>query len=84
LVRHSYGIFEISVGSAIVVSILWGVSTIPVLAWLTRRTFGAGADATGAALAALTLPHIAFSRKALTDAPFLMAWLMAIGLGGQF
>jgi 4-amino-4-deoxy-L-arabinose transferase-like glycosyltransferase len=41
LVGLSYGIFGISDGSAIVVSILSGVATIPILAWLARRTFGA-------------------------------------------
>ncbi|HMB04309.1 MAG TPA: glycosyltransferase family 39 protein [Isosphaeraceae bacterium] len=84
LVGLSYGLFGISDGSAIVVSILCGVATIPVVAWLAWHTFGAGVDTTGAALAALALAHIALSRKALNDAPFLLAWLVAIGLGGRF
>src|SRR5262249_35020862 len=49
-----------------------------------RRTFGSGAGAATAALAGLSLAHVAFSRKALTDAPFLLAWLGALGLGAKF
>ena len=53
-------------------------------AWLARRTFGPGAGAAAAAFAALSGPHIAFSRMALTDASFLLFWLVAIGLGQRF
>ncbi len=70
--------------AAILVSLGCGVATIPVVAWLGRRMFGAEAGVAGASLAALSMPHIAFSRKALTDVPFLLAWLVAIGLGGRF
>ncbi|AGA26087.1 ArnT family glycosyltransferase [Singulisphaera acidiphila] len=75
------GISDVSV---ILASTLCGVATIPVAAWVGRRTFGAGAGAAAAALAALSMPHVAFSRKALTDVPFGLAWLIAIGLGGRF
>jgi hypothetical protein len=37
-----------------------------------------------AALVALSIAHVAFSRKALTDVPFLLTWLIAVGLGGRF
>lgn len=70
--------------AAILASTLCGVATIPVAAWLGRRTFGVGGGAAAAALVALAMPHIAFSRKALTDVPFGLAWLIAIGLGGRF
>ncbi|WP_406696545.1 glycosyltransferase family 39 protein [Singulisphaera sp. Ch08] len=70
--------------SAIFASTLCGVATIPAAAWVGRRTFGVGAGAASAALVALSMPHVAFSRKAMTDVPFGLAWLIAIGLGGRF
>jgi hypothetical protein len=30
------------------------------------------------------MAHIAFSRKLLTDVPFLLTWIVAMGLGGRF
>jgi hypothetical protein len=30
------------------------------------------------------MAHVAFSRKALTDVPFLLTWLIALGLGQRF
>jgi len=75
---------EPSDGAAIAVAEACGIATIPVVAWLGRRTFGPGAGAAAAALAALSGPHVAFSRMALTDAPFLLAWLIAMGLGQRF
>jgi len=84
LVGLSYGVFGVSDYAAIVVAILAGIATIPVAGWLGRRTFGPGAGAAAATFAALAMAHVAFSRKALTDAPFLLAWLVAIGAGGRF
>jgi 4-amino-4-deoxy-L-arabinose transferase-like glycosyltransferase len=69
---------------AILVSIVAGTLTIPVAAWLAHRTFGRGAGAVAAALTALSGPHIAFSRMALTDASFLLFWVVAIGQGQRF
>jgi hypothetical protein len=66
------------------VSIVAGTLTIPAAGWLAYRTFGGGAGAAAAAFAALSGPHIAFSRMALTDASFLLFWLLAIGLGQRF
>jgi dolichyl-phosphate-mannose-protein mannosyltransferase len=54
------------------------------VAWLGRRTFGPGAGFAAATFAALSGPHLAFSRMALTDASFLLAWLIALGLGMRF
>ena len=65
-------------------SLIAGIATIPVVAWLARRTFGPGAGVAAAALVALSGPHIAFSRMALTDALYLFAWLVAIGAGQRF
>jgi 4-amino-4-deoxy-L-arabinose transferase-like glycosyltransferase len=70
--------------SAIAPSLICGIATIPVSGWLGRRTFGPGAGAAAAAFAALSGPHIVFSRMALTDVPFLLAWLVAFGLGSRF
>ncbi len=70
--------------SAILVSVVLGTLTIPVVAWLAHRSFGSGAGAAAAAFAALSGPHIAFSRMALADASFLLFWLLAIGQGQRF
>lgn len=70
--------------SAIVPAELCGIATIPVIYWIGARTFNAAAGVAAAALLAAAGPHVAFSRMALTDAPFLLAWLVALGLGGRF
>jgi 4-amino-4-deoxy-L-arabinose transferase-like glycosyltransferase len=84
LVGLAYVVLGVADTSALFVAVLCGVLTIPVAAWVGRRTFGPGAGAAAAAFAALSLAHVAFSRKALTDSPFLLAWLVAIGLGSRF
>ncbi len=84
LVGFAYGLFGIGDIAAILVSIAMGTLTIPVAGWLGRRTFGPGAGAGAAAMAALSGPHIGFSRMALTDASFLFFWLVAIGMGQRF
>jgi 4-amino-4-deoxy-L-arabinose transferase-like glycosyltransferase len=84
LVGLSYLVFGVADVSAIVVATGCAVATIPVAGWLGRRTFGPGAGAEASAFAAMSMAHVAFSRKALTDAPFLLAWLLALGLGQRF
>ncbi|MHB1556924.1 MAG: ArnT family glycosyltransferase [Isosphaeraceae bacterium] len=84
LVGLAYGVLGDVDIAAILVSIVAGVLTIPIVGWLGWRTYGRGAGAAAAALCALAGPHIAFSRMALTDASFLLAWLVAIGLGQRF
>lgn len=84
LIGLGYVAFGVGDSVALLVSALCGVLTIPVSAWLGRRTFGPGGGAATAALASLSMAHIGFSRKALTDVPFLLAWLVAMGLGGRF
>ncbi len=84
LVGLAYGLFGIGDIAAILVSIAMGTLTIPVVGWLARRTFGPGAGAVAAAMAAMSGPHIGFSRMALTDASFLFFWLVAIGMGQRF
>ena len=84
LVGLSYLVFGVNDLAAILVSIGAGTLTIPVAAWLSRRTFGPGAGGAAAAFTALSGPHIAFSRMALTDASFLLCWLAAIGMGQRF
>jgi len=70
--------------AAILVSILAGILTIPAAAWLARRTFGAGAGAAAAALVAFSGFHVAFSRVALTDASFLLCWILGLVCGQCF
>jgi len=84
LVGLSYLWFGIRDTSPILVSIMCGTATIPVVGWLSLRTFGRGAGAATAALAAGSAVHVAFSRMALTDSSFLLAFLVAIGQGQRF
>jgi 4-amino-4-deoxy-L-arabinose transferase-like glycosyltransferase len=84
LVGLSYLVLGVNDLAAILVSVCSGTLTIPMAAWLARRTFGPGAGSAAAAFAALSGPDIAFSRMALTDASFLLFWLAAIGLGQRF
>ncbi len=84
LVGLAYFMFGVADSSAIFVSIVCGILTVPAVAWMGRRTFGPGAGAASAAFAALSMAHVAFSRKALSDAPFLLCWIAALGLGGRF
>jgi 4-amino-4-deoxy-L-arabinose transferase-like glycosyltransferase len=70
--------------SAIAPAELCGIAAIPLMYWIGARTFNKGAGIAAAALLAAAGPHVAFSRMALTDAPFLLAWLAALGLGGRF
>ena len=70
--------------AAILVSIVAGTLTIPAAAWLARRTFGAGAGAAAAALVAFSGFHVAFSRMALTDASFLLCWVLGLVCGQRF
>jgi dolichyl-phosphate-mannose-protein mannosyltransferase len=84
LIGLAYLLLGASDVSAIAVDLVAGTLTIPVVAWVGRRTFGPGAGAASAALAAASGPHVAFSRMALTDVPFLLAWLIGSGLGGRF
>jgi dolichyl-phosphate-mannose-protein mannosyltransferase len=84
LVGLSYLMFGVRDLAAILVSICAGTLTIPVAAWLSRRTFGPGAGGAAAAFTAFSGPHIAFSRMAMTDASFLLCWLVAIGMGQRF
>ena len=84
LVGLAYMVFGVSDISAILVSITAGTLTIPVVGWLACRTFGRGAGAAASAFAAFSGPHIAFSRMALTDGCFLLAWLISLALGQRF
>ena len=84
LVGLTYLTFGVSDLAAICVSVLAGTLTIPATAWLARRTFGAGAGAAAAALVALSGFHVAFSRMALTDASFLLFWVLGLICGQRF
>ena len=84
VVGISYLVFGATDGSAILGAQLAGIATVPLVAWIGRRTFGPGAGVVASALAAGSGAHIAFSRMAMTDAPFLLLWLLALALGGRF
>jgi 4-amino-4-deoxy-L-arabinose transferase-like glycosyltransferase len=84
LVGLAYRLLGPSDVAAIAVSQLVGTLTIPVVAWLGRRTFGPGAGFAAAVFCAFSGPHIAFSRMALTDVSFLLSWLLALGAGMRF
>src|SRR5262245_9354850 len=56
--------------SGIVVSQVMGVLTIPLVYWVSRRSFGVGAGLASSSLAALAGHHVAFSRMGLTDISF--------------
>lgn len=84
LVGISYLFLGVSDIAAILVSIVAGTLTIPATAWLARRTFGAGAGAFAAALVAFSGFHIAFSRMALTDASFLLLWVLGLIAAQRF
>jgi len=82
------GLSDLALGasdlSAILVSVMAGTLTIPATAWLARRTFGAGAGAAASALVAFSGFHIAFSRTALTDASFLLCWIVGLWFAQRF
>jgi len=84
LVGLAYAFLGVSDLSAILVSMVTGTLTIPTVGWVAHRTFGRGAGAVSAAFAALSGPHLAVSRMALTDASFLFLWMLAIGQGQRF
>jgi 4-amino-4-deoxy-L-arabinose transferase-like glycosyltransferase len=79
-----YSVLGISDAAPLLVSAGCGVATVPVAAWVARRTFGPGSGAAAAAFASLSVAHVAFSRKGLTDSTFLLVWLLSLGLGGRF
>lgn len=84
LIAAAYTLLGASDRAAIFVSWLAGTLVIPVGGWIGRRWFGTGAGAAAAALIALSGPHVAFSRMALTDATFLLTWLIAVAAGQAF
>ncbi len=84
LVGVSYLLFGVSDVAAILVSIAAGALLVPAAAWLAGRTFGAGAGAAAAGLVAFSGYHVAFSRMALADALFLLAFVLALICGQRF
>jgi 4-amino-4-deoxy-L-arabinose transferase-like glycosyltransferase len=84
LVGLAFTLFAPTDRAAIAVSIVAGIAAVPIAAWLGRRMFGPGAGAAAAGLAAGSMAHLTFSRMALTDATFLLVWLLAIAAGGRF
>ena len=62
LVGLAYATLGVSDISAIVVSIVAGTLTIPAVGWLAYRSFGPGAGSAASVFAAMSGPHVAFSR----------------------
>lgn len=84
LIGLCYGVLGVSDFAAIVPALGLGILTIPLAGLLGRRWLGRGAGAAVAAFAACCGPHIAFSRMAMTDVPFLFVWLLALAAGARF
>lgn len=84
LVGLGYRFFGPSDLAAIAVSIVAGIAAVPVVYALGRKTFGPYFGVAAAGFAAASMPHITFSRMALTDATFVLAWLVAMLAGGGF
>jgi 4-amino-4-deoxy-L-arabinose transferase-like glycosyltransferase len=84
LVGLPYWLFAPMDRAAIAVSIVAGIAAVPLAGWLGRRTFGRGAGTAAAGFAAGSMAHVTFSRMALTDATFLLAWLAVMVAGGRF
>ncbi len=81
LVGLSFASLGVSDRAAIVPALLAGIATVPVVGRLAWRMFGRSAGLAASAFAAMAGPHVAFSRMAMTDAPFLLAWLVAMLAG---
>ena len=84
LVGLSYSMLGTGDFAAVLVSIVAGVATILLVGWLGRKFFGPGCGVAASAFAAISGPHIVFSRMALTDATFLLLWIAAIAAGAAF
>jgi dolichyl-phosphate-mannose-protein mannosyltransferase len=84
LVGVAYFVLGVGDLPAILVSIVSGTLTIPAVAWLASRCFGSGAGGAAAAFAAISGAHVVFSRMALTDATFLLFWVLALAAGQIF
>ena len=66
--------------AAILVNIIFGVASILLLWWITRRWFGRGAAIASAVLLTLSEFHISYSRMALTDVLFGFFFLLSLAL----
>jgi dolichyl-phosphate-mannose-protein mannosyltransferase len=64
--------------AAILVNVVLGTLTVPLVWWITRRWLSAGAAMPAAALVALSEFHILMSRTALTDVTFTFVFLIAL------
>ena len=84
LLGVAYSVMGMNDFAAVMVSIVAGIATIPLVGWLGRRWMGPGAGAACAAFAALSGTHLAFSRMALTDSTFLLFWILGMVAGAEF
>jgi 4-amino-4-deoxy-L-arabinose transferase-like glycosyltransferase len=65
--------------AAILINVLLGTLTIPIVWWVGRSWFGAPAGVAAAAMLSLSYFHIEMSRTALTDVAFTLFFLIALG-----
>ncbi|WZO99137.1 glycosyltransferase family 39 protein [Isosphaeraceae bacterium EP7] len=84
LVGLAYEIVGVSDLAAILPSLIAGTLTIIVVGLIAWRSFGVAAGVASATLAAFSGAHAEFSRVALTDATFLLTWLLALFAGQRF
>jgi len=84
LVGMGYRVFGLSDLVAIAVSIGAGAATIPIVAWIGRSLLGPAGGVVASVFAALSGHHIIFSRMALTDVLFLLAWLVGVAVSIRF
>ncbi len=68
---------------SMLIPLLFGVLTIPLVWWVARRWFGSEAALAAAALAALSDIHILYSRTVLTDVPLCFWLLLAVYFVGE-
>jgi len=79
LVALSYLVAGASDRSAILVNVVLGAATVPVLWWVARRWVGPAGAVAAAAMVALGGEHILLSRSGLTDVTFALVFLIALG-----
>lgn len=80
LVGLAYSLFGTpSDWAPILINVVLGTLTVPVVWWVGRAWFGAAAGLAAAALLACSNFHIMLSRAALTDVAFALFFLLALG-----
>jgi dolichyl-phosphate-mannose-protein mannosyltransferase len=84
LIGLSYRVAGVNDLAAFLPSLLAGTLTIAAIGQLAWRSYGPAAGLAAATFAAFSGAHAEFSRMALTDATFLLTWLIAVLAGQRF